>query len=117
MQDMFGYHVEYKEFSPLIARRSLKIFLEQFDPDRSLPALQAKRSPIWSPKRKNQVRHQKYYQDDLSEYEKINHTIQEAIVRARGYREEIKEELIAGGEEPQMGAEGPIVDYPAAKKS
>ncbi len=36
MQEMLDYHVEYKEFSPLIARRSLKIYIEQFDPDRSI---------------------------------------------------------------------------------
>ena len=34
MDKMFAYHVENKEFSPLVVKRSLKIYIEQFDPDR-----------------------------------------------------------------------------------
>ncbi len=116
MQGIFGYHVEYKEFSPLIAKRSLKIFIEQFDPDK-VYLLVGEVKPYLEPKEeKIKAVIQKYYQDDLSEYQKLNQTIQEAIVRAQGYREELKAELIADGEEVQMGAGGAYVDYPRSEK-
>src|SRR5262245_46300944 len=95
MQEIFNYHVEYKEFSPLVAKRSLKIFIEQFDPDR-VYLLSSEIKPYLEPKEdKISSVIQKYYQDDLSEYIKLNQLVQEAIVRAQGYRQQLKEELIA----------------------
>ncbi len=116
MQDIFGYHVEYKEFSPLVAKRSLKIFIEQFDPDK-VYLLLGEVKPYLEPK-EDKIKSviQKYYQDDLSEYQKLNQIIQEAIVRAQGYREELKVELIADGDEVQMGTGGAYVDYPRNEK-
>ena len=34
MEEMLAYHVEYKTFSPQLAKRSLKIYLEQFDSEK-----------------------------------------------------------------------------------
>src|SRR5262249_55392079 len=116
MHDIFGYHVEYKEFSPMIAKRSLKIFIEQFDPDK-VYFLLGKVNLFLEPK-EDKIKSviQKYYQDDLSEYQKLNQIVQEAIVRAQGYREELKSELVADAEDPQMGGGGAYVDYPRTEK-
>jgi carboxyl-terminal processing protease len=115
MEQMLAYHVEYKEFSPLIARRSLKVYIEQFDPDRTY-LLSSEAKPYQEPKdEKIKSVVQKYYRDDLSEYEKLNKTIQASITRARTYREKIEEELIASEEEPQNSG-GSYVDYARNEK-
>ncbi len=110
MEEMLAYHVEYKEFSPLIARRSLKIYIEQFDPDR-VYLLSSEAKPYLEPKEdriKSVV--QKYRQDDLSEYAKLNRIIQDSIVRSRAYREELEEELIESKEDPKIIG-GTYLDY------
>lgn len=115
MQEILAYHVEYKEFSPLIAKRSLKIFIEQFDPDR-IYLLSSEAKPYLEPKEdklKSVVRN--YYQDDFSEYAKLNRTIQHSIIRARALREEVKEELIVSTEEP-LEVGGTYLDYPRNEK-
>ena len=115
MQEMFVYHVEYKELSAFIARRSLKIFLEQFDPDR-IYFLVNEVKPYLDPKEdklKSMIK--KYGQDDLSEYAKLNQVIQNAIIRTRAYREEIEKDLIKNNEEPEMMGGGHL-DYPRHEK-
>lgn len=115
MDEMLAYHVEYKEFSPLIARRSLKVFVEQFDPDR-VYLLSVEAKPYLEPK-EDKIKSviQKYYQDDLSEYTKINRMIQDSIVRSRAYRKEIEEELVASDENPQIVG-GTYLDYARNEK-
>ena len=96
---MLNYHVEYKEFSPLLARRSLKIYIEQFDPDR-VYLLADEALPFLAPRDKHLKSIVSNYQkDDFSEYEALNRVIQSAIARAREMREECAEELVASEEE------------------
>src|SRR5580700_3541894 len=77
MGQMLNYHVEHKEFSSLLARRSLKLYIEQFDPDRTY-LLISEAKPYLEPKEdKIQSIMQKYDQDDLSEYVQLNQTIQD----------------------------------------
>lgn len=115
LDQMLSYHVEYKEFSPLIARRSLKVFVEQFDPDR-VYLLSSEAKPYLEPKEdKIKTVVQKYSRDDLSEYAKLNQIIQASIVRSRVYREELKEQLIADDEQPQIVG-GTYLDYARNEK-
>jgi carboxyl-terminal processing protease len=115
MEEMLVYHVEYKEFSSLIARRSLKVYLEQFDPDR-VYLLLSEVKPYLEPKEgKLKSVIQKYYQDDLSEYAKLNQVIQDSIVRSRSYREKIEEELIESNENPEIMG-GTFLDYARNEK-
>ena len=110
MEEMLAYHVEYKEFSPLIARRSLKVYIEQFDPDR-IYLLSSEAKPYLMPK-EDKIKSivQKYRQDDLSEYAKLNRVIQDSIVRSRLYRAELEEELAESSENPEIVG-GTYLDY------
>jgi carboxyl-terminal processing protease len=115
MGEILTYHVEYKEFSSLIARRSLKVYVEQFDPDR-IYLLSSEAKPYLEPKEdKLKAVVRKYYHDDLSEWSKLNQVIQNSIVRSRTYREEIEEELIASDENPEIVG-GSYLDYPRTEK-
>jgi carboxyl-terminal processing protease len=95
---MLKLHVEHKEFSPLMARRSIKIYLEQFDPDKiyftareALPFNDLKEERL-----KALVTN--YLKDDLTEYSSLNQAIQGAIIRARKLRAQIAAQLIESEE-------------------
>jgi carboxyl-terminal processing protease len=115
MEEMLAYHVEYKEFSPLIARRSLKVYVEQFDPDRVY--LLSSEAKVYLEPREDKIKSviQKYRQDDLSEYAKLNQIIQDSIARSRAYREELEEELVESDENPQIVG-GTYLDYARNEK-
>ncbi len=98
MQEMLGYHVEYKEFSPLLARRSVKLYIEQFDPDK-VYLLASEVKPFLDMDREQLERMVARYQvDDLSDFEALNALIQKGISRQQAWREEMEKQLIAEGE-------------------
>jgi len=91
---MLKLHVEQKEFSPLLARRSMKLFLEHFDPDKiyftareALPFVDIKEERL-------RALVSNYLKDDLAEYAALNQMIQNGIVRARELRAAVARELI-----------------------
>lgn len=95
MQQMFTYHVENKSFSPLIAKRSFKLFIEQFDPEK----LYLLRSEVdlfleLSEKDVKWVVHQ-YNRNEYEEYVKLNQLIQKSITRHRRIREELRVEILS----------------------
>ena len=116
MQGMFEYHVEYKEFTPFLAKRALKIYLQQFDSEKVYLLSSEARPYLDLKEDRAKVVVQKYYKDDLSEYVALNQTIQESITRARGYRLEIERELIKSDELPKVSLEDSYVDYPGSEK-
>ncbi len=94
MEDMLSYHVEHKELSNLLVRRSIKIYIEQFDPQKVyllnsevLPFLEVPQDTL----REVGL---KYQRDDLSFYISLNKVIQKATERARALREEMIREFI-----------------------
>lgn len=116
MDKMLEYHVEYKEFSPLLARRSLKVFLQQFDPEK-IYFLSGEVMPAISPiddRLKAVV--QKYYKNDLSEFLALNLTVQNAIVRARSCRLEIERELIKSDDLPKPNLVDSYIDFATSEK-
>ncbi|MBI3237214.1 MAG: PDZ domain-containing protein, partial [Chlamydiales bacterium] len=94
MQEMFAYHVEYKNFSPLLARRSLKLYIQQFDMEK-LYLLASEAKPFLDPKDSRVDKAvQGYQKDDFSEYIAANEVIQNGILRARQIRADIEKELV-----------------------
>lgn len=101
MQEMLGYHVEFKEFSSLIAKRSFKLYLEQFDSEKSY-LLADEANKFLEPSEKSADKAvDGYYNDDFSYYTNLNNLIVKAINRSRAIREEIERELILNFEEPK----------------
>ena len=116
MQDMFEYHVEYKEFTTFLAKRTLKIYLQQFDSEKTYLLLSEAKPYLDLKEERAKAVVQKYYKDDLSEYAALNQTIQQSITRARGYRLEIERELIKSDEVPQIALEDSYIDYAGSEK-
>src|SRR5690242_20851113 len=93
-ENMFNYHVEYKEFSPLLARRSLKLYIDQFDSER-IYLLADEALPFLAPRNKTlKAVVSNYQRDDFSEYRALNQIIQKSIVRARHLRDECMAEIL-----------------------
>jgi carboxyl-terminal processing protease len=104
MEQMFAYHVECKELSPLLVRRSFKLYIEQFDPDKMYlldeevkPFLELKDSQI-----SDVVRG--YYQDQFTAFFKLNQLMAKSIQRARAMRREIEKELVSNPGSPSSVA-------------
>lgn len=113
MQEMFSYHVEYKKLSPLLIRRSFKIYIEQFDPER-IYLLSGEASQFWEMDDAQIDRTIRNYQsDNLSSYENGNKVIQKAILRVRAMREEIERELIIGTNDPSDYRGESYLTYPS----
>lgn len=98
MQEMLSLHVEYKDFNSLLARRSLKIYIEQFDPDRIYLLSDEVRSYIDPADSRLSSVIGQYQRDDLSEWKGLNNLIARSIERARSIRAELQKEIIAAKE-------------------
>ncbi len=99
MDKMLTYHVENKEFSPLIVKRSMKIYIEQFDPDRIYLLKREVEPYLGVPLNKSREIISDYNKDQYPEYWNINFTIERSILRAQKIRHEQIERLINEGEE------------------
>lgn len=113
-ETMLNYHVEYKDFSNVLARRALKLYIDQFDPEK-VYLLSDEALPYLAPREKRlKAVVAGYHSDDFSEFEALNLVIHNAIVRARTIREECVAELIAEEKEYQFN---PIETYPDFAKN
>src|SRR2546422_319995 len=108
---MLKLHVEYKDFSPLLARRSLKLYIEHFDPEK-IYLLADEALPFLDPKDKHlKTLVSNYSKDDFSEYEALNQLIQKAIIRARRAREESASQLVSSTEELKASQGAVYLDF------
>ncbi|MBP9842045.1 MAG: PDZ domain-containing protein [Simkaniaceae bacterium] len=98
MREMFSYHVENKELSPEIVRRTLKIYIEQFD-SQKLYLTQEEVNAYLNPSYALISRIiDCYFSDDISVFETINQIFTSAIHRSRQYREGMLSRLAEGGQ-------------------
>lgn len=109
---MLNYHVEYKNFSTNLARRSLKLYIEQFDPEK-IYLLAEEALPFLDPKDnllRALVNH--YQKDDFSEYDALNQVIKQSIVRARQIRRENALEFMTNADDAKTSsASAPYLDF------
>lgn len=96
MDKMLVYHVENKTFSPLIVRRSFKVYLEQFDPEH-IYLLKEEAEPFLTLKDQEVEEVIKdYYSNRFSYYSRLNEVIEKAIIRSRLIRKKVQEEFKQG---------------------
>lgn len=86
MQEIFHQHVDKKEMTVSILKNSLKVYIDQFDPDR-VYLLESDVRPYLKPTdyELDQALEQ-YKRNDLSLYEHLNRDIQQSIERAQQIR-------------------------------
>jgi carboxyl-terminal processing protease len=98
MREIFSYHVENKELSTEIVRRTLKIYIEQFDPQKlylTQDEVDIYLNPSYS--LVNRVI-DGYFSDDISVFESMNQIFVNAVARSRSYRRAMVSELVASEE-------------------
>jgi carboxyl-terminal processing protease len=96
IEEIFSYHVENRTLTPLIVRRSFKIYIEQFDPGK-IYLLKSEVKPYLelSDQQVEQIIN-RFYRDDYSDYMALNKMIEQSIFRARNIRKELQNEILLG---------------------
>lgn len=93
MQKMFGYHVEHKQFTPALVRRCMKMYIEQFDPEKCyLLESEARMFLSLSDAQVHKII-KRIENQDYSDFFVLNETIQKAIVRSQEYRKQIASQI------------------------
>lgn len=86
-------HVEHQKLSPLIMRRAIKVYMDQFDPER-MYLLQEEVKPFLSLKDQDLMDSaQGVLEEKLEEFAQLNSIIERAILRSRRIRAEMQMEL------------------------
>ncbi len=91
MAQLFEYHIDKKEISPLILTRSLKIYLNNFDPNHAYLLSEEATSYLQPSDRLLKTMLSDYQRDQFTAYFSLNATIQKSIMRARSWRKEWEE--------------------------
>ncbi len=110
MEAMFNFHVEYKQFNTVLAHRSIKLYMEQFDAEKRYLLSREVLPYLDLNEKKLQGIVEGYYKDNFSTYESLEGLFHEAVSRARRLREECYKEILADSEEAQR-AWPSFVDY------
>ncbi len=111
MQKMFSYHIENKSLNPALVRRCVKIYIEQFDPEKCY--LLAQEVQGYLHLNESQVRAiiQRLEAQDYSDFFALNDLIQTSIVRAQKLRKEGASELAANDFDQEAIASVPPASY------
>jgi len=98
-EEMLNLHVEYKEFSPVLAKRSIKLFIDQFDPYK-IYLLSSEVQP-YIEMNDDQLSKvvDKFNAGDLSIYANMNRLFEKGIQRARELRAQVAQEIVVSQEE------------------
>ncbi|MES2200059.1 MAG: S41 family peptidase [Chlamydiota bacterium] len=97
IEEMLSYHVEHKQFSPLLLKRSVKLFFDQFDPYK----VYLLQSEVTAFSEMSEAHLEKaafdHRMSDYLTYEEMDRSIGAAILRARECREEVAKEFMEKG--------------------
>ena len=110
LEEMFSYHVEYKEFTPLLVKRSFKSYIEQFDSQKMYMTHADVKKFIELTSTDIERIIDNYSTDQFTDYEILNRQIVGAIERARTCRQALKEDLVASSVIPSPSVE--VSSYP-----
>jgi len=97
-EELFSYHVEHHNFTPMIANRCFKTLIYRFDPERLL-LLKSEIKPYFNiDKDQISLFLNQYNNADFSQFLKLNKTIETAIQRSRKIRSVIRTNLISSSQ-------------------
>ncbi len=111
MERFFAFHIENKELNTTIVRRSLKLYLEQFDPERIYLLDEEVRPYLnMSEGRAKEIlgRLQKY---DYSDFLTLNGLVQESVIRAQAVRVFLARQLVQSTLDFDLPSSIPLSHY------
>lgn len=114
MERFFSYHIENKELNTTIVRRCMKLYIEQFDPDKSY-LLQSEVAPYlnMSEAQAKQIMG-RLKNRDYSDFFALNGLMQEAVIRAQSARVFLAREMAEGAGSYDLG--GNFSNFPKNEK-
>lgn len=115
MDEMLVYHVEFRELNPLVIRRSFKVFVDQFDPEK-IYFLKSEITPfleIGDPEAKKVIAN--FNTDSFPRYEQLNQLVVHSIKRARGWREEYERQIILSKDDEEHSRGESYFQYTASE--
>ncbi|MBS0615370.1 MAG: PDZ domain-containing protein [Verrucomicrobia bacterium] len=95
MEELFSYHIESRELTPVVVKRSFKSLIEQFDPQK-MYLLYSEVKPfleLTSTDIESAIDH--YSSDEYPDYENLTRLFAKATARAQSLRKQIAAELFA----------------------
>ncbi len=114
MERLFHFHIENKQLNPSLIRRSVKLYLEQFDTEKAY-LLESEVAPYIDMKDSraeeilNRVQKKNY-----SDFMELNIVIERSIVRAQKLRQMIVEQMTMGAKETDFPVSG-FARYPQSE--
>ncbi|MDE3055635.1 MAG: PDZ domain-containing protein [Verrucomicrobiota bacterium] len=97
MERFFSLHLQHREWNELLVRRQMRIYLEQFDHDRSY-LMEDEVAPFLSMSDERVATVLEHVRaGDYSDFFELNQLIQRSIFRARYLRSKMQRELISSG--------------------
>ncbi|MCI0382638.1 MAG: S41 family peptidase [Chlamydiae bacterium] len=104
MEEMFSIHIEHKELTPTLVKRSFKIYLDQFDTSKIYLLEKEVSTHLHITEENAKGVTNKFGRDDLSDYLAITKLLQFAIERQKSWRQEIERELLLQPESVEMAS-------------
>ncbi len=86
MEQLFDYHIDKKEITPVVLERSLKVYVKQFDPSFAYLLKEEVSTYLHPDETALKSILNDYQNDRFTAYFALNRKIQESILRARGWR-------------------------------
>ena len=116
MERFFSFHIENKELSPTIVRRSLKLYIEQFDPEKSY-LLESGGLPYFNLSDPRQRDFSRLEANDYSDFIALNQIIQKLLSELRLSRNDRSKILVLKDELGISRFRIPISISPSEKRS
>lgn len=95
MNRLFNYHIDKKQMTPQLVRRSLKILIEQFDPEKIYLLDEEVQAILNISDETVRQMIQNYYKGSFEGFEEVIFRMQEGVLRAQNYRKSLKQEIIS----------------------
>lgn len=116
MERLFSFHIENHELNPTLVRRSMKIYIEQFDPEKAyLLESEALEYLRMSDARVQEILG-RLQEEDYSDFFALNALFQKAVLRAREARERLAQEMVRSGSDAEMAPSSSFSQYPRSER-
>lgn len=111
MEEVFQYHVEHKKLTPQLIKRSFKIFLQKFDPEKTYILLKEVAPFLEMESSRLHTVHRNYEKGDFSSYQDLHKIFLNCLQRSRQMRHEIQKQLIFATSEIKKSSKESYLSY------
>lgn len=103
LERLFAFHIEMKQLNPVMVKRAIKIYIEQFDGEKSYLLQQEVASYLNLSDAKAQEIVERLKKGDYSDFLRLHSLFQKAVLRAQAMRAVAAQDLIEHGVDSRLG--------------